>query len=240
MSLEIRLPEKEQKKRVRIKPAGWLAIAVVSIFLLSLIGLGARELYWAARGLEALPTLPPPPTRAPTPSPVPPTPTPEGWRWAQDPVSKKRYLVPPPEEEAQIREAFNLLLALNVVENQPDEKLRHYDLDALIEKLPQYAAPPIAEMFKQKRGLEIREMAPPSPVRCTDYETCFVGQVALAIKGAIIDRGDRTEVVRSGYKSLAPHGMTYFVKVQWDREGQRWVITYWEAKPLPEAPSSRP
>lgn len=244
MNLEVRVPKREEpkKKKTRIKPAGWLTIVVVSVFVLSLLGLAAQRVFWATRGIEALPTsapMPtwtPTPTRTPTPTPVPPTPTPEGWSRAWDPVTKQEYLVPPPEVEQQIREAFNAVMAFNAVPDGPDENFRNYDLDRLIEELSGYTVPAIAEMFRQKRGLEIRDFAPETPVRCSDYETCTVSQATLEIKGAIVDHGPSTEIVRAGYRSLAPHGMAFLARVQfW--EG-KWIVTYWQAEPLPEPPSS--
>jgi hypothetical protein len=124
-----------QRKGLRLKPAGWLAVGVLGFLVVVLLGYAYQQIYWATHGIETLPTMAPVPTYTPAPTPVPPTPTPgptptpEGWSRGWDPVTKREYLVPPPEVEQKVREAFNAVLAAVVVEDQSDEALRRYDLE---------------------------------------------------------------------------------------------------------------
>ncbi|MDR7427997.1 MAG: hypothetical protein QN160_10085 [Armatimonadota bacterium] len=244
MSLEVRLPEmeqKEQKKRIRIKPAGWLAIAVVSLFLLSLIGLGARELYWTTRGLEALPTLPPPPTRTPTPSPVPPTPTPQGWSRAWDPVTKQEYLVPPPGVETQIREAFNAVLGWVVVDNADPKMLLAY-------KRPEVRPVdrPFIDPVSRRPAVDIRKLGPET-IRCPDYETCTISRAATGFYGYVVFEEKFCRkfgspsvpcIIAPPQASTSdPHGLVHFATFKKKEDGQ-WVIIDWRVESLPPLPPS--
>lgn len=255
--LKVRVPlrEEPEKKKTRIKPAGWLAIAVVVILALSLGGLAAQKIYWATRGIEALPTSAPvptwtpTPTRTPTPTPVLPTPTPEGWSRAWDPVTKQEYLVPPPEVEAQIREAFNAVLGYLVVEDADDETLKKYSRP----DIHQYVVSSLlADWTGRLVSVEIRALGPEGPVRCSDYMTCTVSRAALGFAGYVVFVDDQCPsrpryrpapcVVRTEGEiravSDAPYGRAFIATVR-KEEGQ-WRIVNWSSEPLPQPPSSSP
>ncbi len=130
------------------------------------------------------------------------------------------------------------MMGLNAVPHSASD-YRNYDVDAVIAKLPQYTVPVIAETYSKKRGLEIRDFAPATPVRCMDYTTCTVAQATLKLRGAIVDHGEYTTVSSAeSLSGIAPHGMAFTAIVQlW--EG-RWLITYWNAELLPEPPPLSP
>jgi len=243
-----------QRKGLRLKPAGWLAVGVLAFFVLVLLAYAGQQIYWATHGIETLPTLPPVPTYTPAPTPVPPTPTPgptptpEGWSRGWDPVTKREYLVPPPEVGREVREAFNAVLAAVVVEDQSDEALRRYDLEEVHRRLAQYVLPEIADWYDSVPFVEIRPLAPEGPVQCSNYDTCTVTRAALEFRGyAIYDQKNcpegytapcvvRTTETKFRVFSDAPYGRAFLAVVE-NREG-KWVVVNWRVESLPQPPSS--
>jgi hypothetical protein len=245
-----------QRKGLRLKPAGWLAVGVLAFFVLVLLAYAGQQIYWATHGIETLPTMAPVPTYTPRPTPVPPTPTPgptptpEGWSRGWDPVTKREYLVPPPEVEQKVREAFNAVLAAAVVEDQSDDALRKYDLEEVHRRLAQYATSEIADWYDSAPFVEIRPLAPEGPVQCSDYDTCTVTRAALEFRGyAIYDQKNCPEgygytapcVVRTTGTGLrvfsdAPYGRAFIAVVE--RQEEKWIVVNWRVESLPQPPSS--
>ena len=113
----------------RIKPAGWLALAVVAILVIAVLGLAVRAVWPRMRGIEGLQSMaeytPPPvtPTVTPRPTVTPtgaPTGTPAGWTVQRD-VAGDEYLAPPPEAEAAIRETFDAAMAVMYVKSDNND-----------------------------------------------------------------------------------------------------------------------
>jgi hypothetical protein len=200
----------------RIKPAGWLAIAVGVCFTLALALTAYKSIAgyfeakrWetteVARGTpwvyEPTPTPTPKPTATPTLTPTPkptatptltPTPLPPGWRMETDPITGKEYLAPPPEEEKKIREAFNALFTLLAAKDDSDEKLKKFDLEAAKKNLYKYAAKEIADRLAGYiNSLCIwKEIGPENPVRCSDQNTCTVMRAVIEFRGAVTYSAD--------------------------------------------------
>ena len=128
------------------------------------------------------PTLEGEPTAAPEPAE-------EEWTTQVDPDTGEEYLSPPPEVEAQIREAFASVLATSAIEDVPDEEALKYDREAALERLAQFASPEIVEWRRTHLmppyddeagypGITLTEFEPETPVRCKDYDTCTLKRVA--------------------------------------------------------------
>jgi hypothetical protein len=243
-----------QRKGLRLKPAGWLAVGVLGFLVVVLLGYAYQQIYWATHGIETLPTMAPVPTYTPAPTPVPPTPTPgptptpEGWSRGWDPVTKREYLVPPPEVEREVREAFNALMdAVAVDETRSDEELGALDFQSLIEGVRKHTVPEAMNetWFRQREHLLISSLAPESPVRCTSFDLCTASRAAVGVKGFVVfgeacaSIGSSPCVIREGkYKLVydAPYGLAVWAVVE--RRGEQWLITEWRVEPLPQPPSS--
>ena len=244
-----------QRKRLRLKPAGWLAVGVLAFFVLVLLAYAGQQIYWATHGIETLPTLLPVPTYTPRPTPVPPTPTPgltptpEGWSRGWDPVTKREYLIPPPEVEQKVREAFSALVdAVAVDETRSDKELGALDFQNLIVTLRQHTAPGAMneEWFRKRNHLLISSLAPESPVRCTSFDSCAASRAAVGAKGFVVfdaaacaSIGPVPCVVRAGEYQImydAPYGLAIWAVVE--KRGEQWLITEWHVEPLPQPPSS--
>ncbi len=117
------------EKLKKLKPAGWLALIVGTLFVIGVVGVLGRAIWMEFQGLGGLTAAPTPAPRTPT-STLPPirvitpassgsaastrVPMPDGWTTEADPVTGKTYWIPSPEVEARLREAFESVLACKV------------------------------------------------------------------------------------------------------------------------------
>ena len=178
---------------IRLKPAGWLALIVVVVLVGSGTALTARAIWVQIRGLRALrPYEPLPvlnisshPTDTPVPTVVPP-PTPRGWTRQTD-FAGQKYLAPPPEVEAEIREAFEAVLMCDVIEDVPDEMAIQYDREAALGAVEQVAVPRLVDWCRQKTRVALVNLGPENPVECDDYTKCTVARAKFGpAAGAIL------------------------------------------------------
>jgi len=243
------------ERGLQLKPAGWLA---VSVFLV--LALAACAGQGAMLGAKATPTLTPTPTwtstpvptwtptptLTPTPTQTPtstPTPTPGVWKKVKDPITGEEYLAPPPEEEKKIREAFNALLALYIVEDKDDETLRKYDFEGAKKRFRQYTTKELADWASGLLAPKIRALGPENPIRCSDQNHCTAVQAALEFKGMVVFDQKSCEalkkiapcVLRVGRDKVysdTPYGVVFIV--EFEKEGARWLIKGWRIEPLPQ------
>ncbi len=182
----------------KLKPAGYLAIVVGSIFVLSVVGLLGRNIWSATRtldDLEAVEYTPPPSTStstsvASTPtntsvtsSPVPPTrePTPEGWTIERDPFTGNDYMAPPAEIEAAVREAFEAVLSLEVIADRSNEEALAFDNNAALARAREFATEQVVESYTHLNFVELGHLGPENPVQCRDYDVCEIIQAKLDV-----------------------------------------------------------
>ncbi|HDQ71343.1 MAG TPA: hypothetical protein ENN19_04505 [Chloroflexi bacterium] len=120
--------------------------------------------------------LTPTPTLTPTPLPT------DGWEQRIDDLSGERYLVPPPEIEAAVREAFDAVMAVEVISDRSNEEALAYDREAAMEKMLSLAAPHVAAEYTRPDRFEIymADLGPEHPVYCDNFERCTVGRVLAA------------------------------------------------------------
>jgi hypothetical protein len=241
------------------KPAVW---SVVLVFLiLALAACVGQVTYKATLSPEVTPTLTPTPTWTPTPVPTPtptstptptqvpsptPTPTPGEWKKVKDPITGKEYLAPPPEEEKKIREAFNALMATQVIEDASDEKLKKYDFEGAKKRFARYTTKELADYMAKMTAVDIRPLGVENPVRCTDESHCTLVRAALKFLGTVLYAQDLCSkinqpapcVLRVGRDkvfSQNPHGIAILAYLERKEDG-RWIITNWDIKPLPQLP----
>jgi len=243
------------ERGLQLKPAGWLA---VSVFLV--LALAACAEQGAMLGAKATPTLTPTPTwtstpvptwtptptLTPTPTQTPtstPTPTPGVWKKVKDPITGEEYLAPPPEEEKKIREAFNALFALYVMEDASDEKLKKFDLEAAKKRLYEYATKEIADWYAPRQDVIIRKIGPENPVRCKDQSECTVAKAGIGFLGVLSYNLSFCQaaqqptpcVLRVGQykiKTDSPYGVAIIATLR--KEGGKWVIVKVDGQPLPQ------
>lgn len=251
--IEVHVPEQapEVRKPLRLKPAGWLALGVIIALVLSALGVAGQELYRATRTVEDLPTVPAPPTYTPTPTRTPtpaPTATPRDWSAVQDPLTRQEFLSPPPDADAAIRQAFNVVMAACIaVEDAPDDVLRAHDAPALKQNLDRYAAPAAVSYCMQRDNVTIRTLAPEGQVQCTDHENCKIARAALGFQGMILYNAESCGavgleapcVIRVGKHNItsdSPYGIAVIATAK--LEDGKWLITDWLVERLPPPPSS--
>jgi hypothetical protein len=241
------------------KPAVW---SVVLVFLiLALAACVGQVTYKATLSPEVTPTLTPTPTWTPTPVPTPtptltptptqvpsptPTPTPGEWKKVKDPITGKEYLAPPPEEEEKIREAFNALMATQVIEDASDEELKKYDFEGAKKRFAQYTTKELADYIAKMPVISIRPLGVENPVRCTDENHCTLGRAALKFLGAVSYAKDLCShrnkptpcvlrVEKDNISAQNPHGIVILAYLERKEDG-RWIITKWDIEPLPQLP----
>jgi hypothetical protein len=232
----------------KIKPAGWIAAAVVVLVVVGGVGLAGRAIWprvWGLRSLEPValtPRLPKPTAMAalsPTPPPVPELPS-QDWGRSRDIAGE--FLVPPPDDEAAVREAFAAVLACQFLEDRPDEEVLAFDREALLERLPGYAAPHLVDFCRQVLSVGLGTLGPENPVRCSDRDTCTLGRAKTGPSaGALIyleevcgARGLGTPCVARDVFDEHPYLM--FLATA-ERQGDgTWMVTDWEIEHLPAPP----
>jgi hypothetical protein len=260
---------------MKFKPTILFPIAIAAVLAVAGLGLAGRSIWTKVRGLEGLraagETL-----AISTSTPVPPAvaraertlvrpaapPTPslrEGWRIAQDPFTGDDYLAPPPEVEAAVRAAFQAVLAMEVIEDRPDEEALQFDLGAAYGRLVEMADPRFAEYYQADDMTWLGRLGPENPVRCQDYDRCAVGRAKLGTAGAVIDNpetcaalnegippetqagnflmaGDGSHCVTRFIADEAPH-VIYYATVERQEDGE-WIVTGWEPEEIASPPSA--
>jgi hypothetical protein len=191
------------KMKTKINTAGWLAIAVAGVIALSGLCLGGRALWAQIRGLDGLqpvsivertpeteqvgegtqpgPVTPRPPTVA--------GPVPAGWARETDALSGSEYPAPPPEVEAAVRDAFEALLAWEVIEDRSDAEALMYDRAASLDRIRALASPALVaycESYEQAASLVLAHLGPENPVRCEDDGRCEVKRVQFEGRTAVV------------------------------------------------------
>lgn len=228
----------------RLKPAGWLALAIVGIAVVGSLGLLVRPLIDVATGPHLRDDVPPPPTitRRPDPTPRPSlTPTPEGWAVKRDELGQE-YLAPPPQDERAIREAFEAVLACLFISDRPDAEALQYDREAAIEKAAEVATAEVmaGTRFQPKQKgvnnpfvslVKDNQLGPENPVRCEDYVTCTIARAKLGTSGAVVWTDNGPVVGRPPNYTEQGSYMLYTAIVQ-RREDGAWKIVELQKNPL--------
>ena len=189
------------EKLKKLNATGRIAI-VVMVFLLVLISiLGGRAIWIRLRGLDGLRPVEAPPVVESENIPaegehsvnpteyapvqaldITPPPTPVGWERKVDEITGNDYLAPPPEIEAEIREAFDAVMAVEVISDRSDAEALAYDREAAMEKMLSLAAPHVATEYTRFDRFEIylADLGPEHPVYCENFERCTLGRVLAA------------------------------------------------------------
>jgi hypothetical protein len=181
------------------------------------------------------------PTRTPTPGP---TATPEGWTLVRDPVTGEQYLSPPPDVEAQVREAFEAVLGCTAIQDTSDEVALQYSREAALERAARLATPKIVEHYRQVIRVMLVTLGPENPVRCSGYAVCSLARAQLGSNGAIIydgnmcsDIGINSDVclVRPSQFDITdndPH-LLYIATIE-HQEDSVWRVVDFRVEKLPE------
>ena len=242
----------------KLKPAGYLAIAVGLVFVVGAAGLLGRYIWSATQTLDDLRAVeytPPPHTPTSVPSPVPSTrePMPEGWGIERDPFTGDNYLAPSFEVETAVREAFEAVLSLEVIEDRPNEEALTYDRDAALTRAEELATADVVERYRRLTHVELGALGPKNPVQCRDYDVCKIGQAKLGVvayvaydpemcagldagipaghkgaNGSFLLAGDGSHCVTRFVEDDNPYAIC-FATVELD--GDRWMVTdlRWES-----------
>lgn len=184
-------------KGKRIKPAGWLALAVAAIIVVSVVVLAGQSLWVRVRGLETLPPYHPRFIGTPGETMKNPGQVYEAGSAGSGSVSGptfsrqvdlagRAYLAPPPAVEAQIRAAFNAVLGCALIQDVSDEEAAAYDRDAALESAAQLAAPELMDYYRRMTRIMLANLGPENAVYCQSESLCSVGQAKLGSNGGIL------------------------------------------------------
>jgi len=233
-----------------VKPAGWLALAVLAALVIAVASAVVRPLWLRARGLEGLdpvPYTPPPPTETPTP--VPPSPTPatpwqEGMYQTTDPVTGKSYWMVPADVEETIKEHFQE--AVNWL--SPEEPI--FDADLYASQAPTYDSGPMLEWnlarfekWQQDQELYWCIVDPGEQIlqvkNCTpDGTECLLGWVGRGIRLRAYNFVTQQEVeVADG--GLAPDFLQIY-RMRYDPADGRWKVYELVQEVILEEPTPTP
>ena len=181
----------------KVTNVAWLIVIVLTLALM-LSGCGNESEAPPTSTPLVLPTAvtaaTPEPTEDATPEPAlegeptaAPEPVEEEWTTQVDPDTGEEYLSPPPEVEAQIREAFEAVLACHFIEDMPDEEAVQYDREAILERARPVATPEVIDQFCAGLVLGYEEgmlhtvflsgdLGIENPSRCEDRYICTLKQ----------------------------------------------------------------
>jgi hypothetical protein len=253
---------KQNAQKKSLTPAGKIALVVGFFLLVGAVGMLVRPLLYNrvttvedyAPAVTSVPTNTPRPTITATPAPPTAVPTPQGWVARTDSVNGNKYLAPPPEVEAQIREAFDAVLGCYLIVGDAPVA----DSEVLAEEWQAVRAR--ADQFSAIEGWEDTEWelwsvdivppehwGPENPVHCDDYDTCTVAQAKTGLwTGAIIYYEEQCQMVGLDTPCLitgnlvgseeAPYRV-YVATIERQEDGI-WRVTNWQTEALPEPPSS--
>ena len=229
-------------KSVRIKPAGWLAIAVLVVLVVGSVGVLIQPVTHQpvplAAAITPLPTWTPVPSATPIPSA---TPLPGGWT-QQTGLAGKPYLAPPVEIEQQIKTAFTAVLACGYVEDAPDAALRKQpDKATLCDQARQAAGSGFIVPEVMSNGREVDTFGPLNPVQCQSSMVCTIARAKLEVTGVLVTTAADCKTL----KSTAPCVYRGAVKgpepdelliATVSLENRQWKVTHLNVQKLPGPP----
>lgn len=243
----------------KVKPAGWVALAVGAVLVLAILGLLFRFAWPRLVGIDRLPPMvesagatltPTSANRAPSgpPKPDPVGTPPPGWGMEVD-ITGDEYLSPSPEDEAAIREAFGVVLALLAAEEAPDEVAMGYEWDEIVARADELAAPEVVDLYRERRIFALTDFAPENPIRCENYETCTAMRVKMGSNG-LVAYDEELCMTLQGVSSISPdHArcvfreftdqnpyQVYIATVKLEEDGI-WRVTYWQIEDISPPPS---
>ena len=178
------------------------------------------------------------------------------WEQRLDDVSGDEYLIPPPDVETAVREAFEAVLSLEVIEDRPNKEALAFDNNAALAWAKMLAAEDVVEHYADLSYVQLGTMGPKNPVQCQDYDTCKIAQAKLGVVAYVIYDSEKCAVLDEGilakYKGTngsfllagdGSHCMTRFVEndepyasylatVEFDSD--QWIVTNLEREAIPE------
>ncbi len=227
----------------RIKPVGWLALAVFAVLFFSLALLLLRPIL--SPGISLANALTPPPTwtpvlLTPTRTPVPSaTPLPTGWT-QQIGLNGQPYLAPPADVEQTVRTAFETVTGCFSVQDAKDAVLLKYDRASVCQKAQQ-----IAPQYTRNLGdvVTVVSKLGPESITCSDKTTCAVSQAHLGIARFISYDSQVCRELGLPQTPCLNHNYDnydlskYFIWiVTFQMEGGTWKVTDWKLEKLPGPP----
>ncbi len=232
-------------KSVRIKPAGWLAIAVLVVLVVGSVGVLIQPVTHQPVPLAAVITPLPTWTTVPGHTPVPSaTPLPGGWT-QQTGLDSKPYLAPPAEIETQIKNAFAHVLACGYVEDASDAVLRKQpDKATLCDQARQAAGRGFIVPEVMSNGREVDTFGPLNPVQCQSSTICTIARAKLEVKGVLVfDAAGCKQYLNTSSPCVdrrtpkGPEPYELFIAAV-SLENSQWKVTHLNAQKLPGPPPS--
>ena len=230
------------RKSVRLKPAGWLAVAVIAVFIIGGLGVLLQPVTHQPVSLASIVTPLATWTKAPTITPIPSaTPIPAGWT-QQRSIDGRSYFAPPADIETQIQTAFATVLSCNYVEDASDSALKQLpDKSTACEQAQQAAGNGFTVRQLLRNGREVDAFGPVMPVRCQSTTSCTVTRAKLGVKGVLITTAADCRkmnatapcVYRGAVKGPEPYELLIATV---SLENGQWKVTHFDAQKLPGPP----
>jgi hypothetical protein len=230
------------RKSVRLKPAGWLAIAVLAVIIVGGLGVLLQPVTHQPVSLTSIMTPLPTWTKVPTVTPVPSaTPLPAGWT-QQRSVDGRSYFALPADIEAQIQVALTAVLSCNYVEDASDTALKQLpDKSAACDQAQQAAGNGFTVWQLLRNGREIDTFGPSMPAQCQSTTSCTLTRAKLGIKGVLITTAADCRkmnatvpcVYRGSVKGPEPYELLIATV---SLENGQWKVTHLDAQKLPGPP----
>ena len=230
------------RKSVRLKPAGWLAVAVLAVLIIGGLGVLLQPVTHQPVSLASIMTPLPTWTKAPTVTPVASaTPLPAGWTQQRN-IDGRSYFAPSPDIEAQIQTAFAAVLSCNYVEDASDAALKQLpDKSVACDQAQQAAGNGFTVWQLLRNGREIDTLGPAMPVHCQSTTRCTLTRAKLGVKGVLITtvadcrkmNAAAPCVYRGPVKGPEPYELLIATV---SLENGRWKVTHLDVQKLPGPP----
>lgn len=236
------------RKPFRLKPAGWLAVAILVVLVVGAAGMMLRSLTAPIRELppagatpiKVNPTITP--YRAPTKTSVPSaTPLPAGWTQGRG-LNGQTVFVPPAEVQAEIKAAFMAVLNCDHVEDTSDaDLLAQPGKVVLCEQATQasIAGFPMYYWRRVRNGREINKFGPINPIECATLRTCTVVRAKLGVMGVMVTEDvPEPSIYRGEIKGQGPYEPYELYTATVVFEEERWKVADLAVQKLPGPPPS--
>ena len=230
------------RKSVRLKPAGWLAVAVIAVLIIGGLGVLLQPVTHQPVSLASIVTPLPTWTKAPTITPVPSaTPLPAGWT-QQRSIDGRSYFAPSADIETQIQTAFATVLSCNYVEDGSDASLKQLsDKSTACDQAQQAAGNGFTVWQLLRNGREIDTFGPLNPVQCQSTTTCTIARAKLGVVGVLVSTAADCQKMKTTapcvYRGKVTGPEPYELLIATvSMENSQWKVTHFDTQRLPGPP----
>ena len=226
------------RKSVRLKPAGWLAVAVIVVLIIGGLGVLLQPVTHQPVSLASIVTPLATWTKAPTITPIPSaTPIPAGWT-QQRSIDGRSHFAPPADIETQIQTAFATVLSCNYVEDGSDASLKQLsDKSTACDQAQQAAGNGFTVWQLLRNGREIDTFGPLNPVQYQSTTTCIIARAKLGVVGVLVSTAADCQKMKTTapcvYRGKVTGPEPYELLIATvSMENSQWKVTHFDTQRL--------